>query len=79
MRQVSNNRVTLAPFIANDSTHFCLGRMLCEIRVLETRLLEMGFDGDSAYEKDLISQYHDLIDQRREALARFIPKQLPHR
>ena len=69
--------MTLTPFIKNNTTHSCFGKILCEIRVLEDRLMEMGFDGDSAYENRLIDQYHNLIHQRRNALAKLIPKQPP--
>ena len=48
------------PFIKNNTAHYCFGKILCEIRALEDRLIEMGFDGDNAYENRLIDQYHDL-------------------
>jgi|TARA_A100001011_G_scaffold22659_1_gene22685 hypothetical protein len=65
------------PFIKNNTAHYCFGKILCEIRALEDRLIEMGFDGDNAYENRLIDQYHDLIHQRRKALAQLMPKQPP--
>ncbi len=65
------------PFIKNNTARYCFGKILCEIRVLEDRLIEMGFDGDNAYENRLIDQYHDLIHQRRKALAQLMPKQPP--
>ena len=63
--------MTQTPCIAQDNDKPCYGRLLSEIGILETRLAEMGFDGDSAYEKRLINQYHDLIHERRIALAEF--------
>ncbi len=69
--------MTPAPFIKNNTAHYCFGKILCEIRVLEDRFIEMGFDGDNAYENRLIDQYHDLIHQRRKALAKLMPKQPP--
>ena len=67
--------MTSIPFLAKGGNHSCSGTLLCEIRILETRLREMGFDGDSAYEKRLINQYHDMIHERRKELAQFVPTQ----
>ena len=69
--------MTPTPFIKNNTAHYCFGKILCEIRVLEDRLIEMGFDSNNAYENRLIDQYHDLIHQRRKALAQLMPKQPP--
>ncbi len=49
--------------------------ILTDIKLLETRLEQMGFDGDSAYEKRLIAQYHDLISVRRKSLSKFLSDQ----
>lgn len=49
--------------------------ILTDIKLLETRLEQMGFDGDSAYEKRLIAQYHDLISERRKSLSKFLSDQ----
>ena len=67
--------MTPTPFIKNSTAHYCFGKILFEIRVLEDRLTAMGLDGDNAYENRLIDQYHDLIHQRRNVLAQLIPKQ----
>ena len=68
--------MTRTPFIIQDNNKPCHGQQLSEIGILETRLAEMGFDGDSAYEKRLINQYHDLIHERRIALAEFKRRRL---
>ena len=67
--------MTPTPFIKNSAAHYCFGKIVYEIQVLEDRLTAMGFDGDNAYEDRLIDQYHDLIHQRRNVLAQLIPKQ----
>ena len=67
--------MTPTPFIKNSAAHYCFGKILCEIRVLEDRLIEMGFDVDNPYENRLIDQYHEIIHQRRKVLAQLIPKQ----
>ena len=61
--------MTPTPFIKNNNAHYCFGNILCGIQVLEERLIEMGFHVDNPYENRLINQYHDLIHQRRKALA----------
>ena len=71
---MSDIRITATPFVVNSRAHSCLGTLLCEIRILEIRLRKIGFEGDSAYEKRLRNQYHDMIHQRRRALAQVAHK-----
>ena len=68
--------MTRTPCITQDNDKPCYGQLLSKIGILETRLAEMGFDGDNAYEKRLINQYHDLIHEWRIALAEFKRRRL---
>jgi hypothetical protein len=44
-------------------------RLLEEIAYMESRLAEIGHDGDCAYEKAMIRFYHQQVAQRRERLG----------
>jgi hypothetical protein len=45
-------------------------RLLEEIARLETRLAEIGHDGDCAYEKAMIRFFRAQVETRRERLSR---------
>ena len=45
-------------------------RLLEEIAFMESRLAEIGHDGDCAYEKAMIRFYHQQMAARRERLQR---------
>jgi hypothetical protein len=44
-------------------------QLLDEINALESRLAEMGMDGDCAYERAMTRLYTDLVNDRKRRLA----------
>lgn len=58
------------PAPAYRQPHEDAQRLLEEIAFMESRLVEIGHDGDCAYEKAMIRFYHQQLAARRERLSR---------
>ena len=63
-----NENMPVEPHVTND--HQTVARLNAEIRYLRERLRQIGFDGDSAYERALQRGYEVEIERRLLRLGR---------
>jgi hypothetical protein len=52
-------------------------QLLEEIATLESRLEDMGLDGDCAYERAMSRLYADMVEERKRRLAALHRSRLP--